>query len=333
MKLARLPYTPSALVDFFQEGLEALGAVCERTWHDQLHLVAEGSAAHLWNAQGALVEKEIRFVAPDDSGVRQADREVFPGSPLTFRLADELRPQPPALDRAVVQPMDLSKPPPPELAEKLWHAQLPGASRWRLEGAFVADWHFSLLALSRCEIQAIDQHWSLHRLAISLPDGRQDPTLAAELEYVRLANSDAGLPWPVLSPAQWSEFLTRAFSDELRPELIEIRERQKRYLRRELERVDRYFEQYENELTERHRRSRVADTRLKAEERLAAARSEHARRRQDQIHRHEIRVLTHLDGLVLLAEPAWRGKVCWTEKGESKSLFAQFVPRSRRWVI
>ena len=33
---------------------------------------------------------------------------------------------------------------------------------------------YSLIALARCDIQAIDQHWSLHRLALSLPGGERD---------------------------------------------------------------------------------------------------------------------------------------------------------------
>jgi hypothetical protein len=39
-------------------------------------------------------------------------------------------------------------------------------------------------------------------------------------------------------------------------------------------------------------------------ERLAAAAEEHLRRRNDQIHRHEIFVTPHLDALLWIAEPA-----------------------------
>ena len=40
MKLSRLSPEPAALVDFYQEALDHLGAVCERTWFDRLQLVA-----------------------------------------------------------------------------------------------------------------------------------------------------------------------------------------------------------------------------------------------------------------------------------------------------
>ena len=333
MKLARLTNTPSALADFFQQGLESLGAICERTWHDRLHLVAEGPAARLWNEQGDLLETEIHFIAPEETGPRRAEHEVFPGCPLTFRLADQLRPQPLSLERAALQPLESGRPPAPEVAEKLWHAQMPGASRWRMEGPPRSDWHFSLLALARCEIQAIDQQWSLHRVAISLPDGRLDESLASALEFLEVAPAPAEIPWPHLEADGWQEALRRAFAQELQPDLVEVRERQQRYLRRELERIDQYFDQYEKELIERQRRAHADGPRLKAEERLAAAKSEHERRRQDQIHRHEIRVIPHLDGLMMLAEPAWRAQISFLQKGENHSVSALLVPRSRHWVV
>jgi hypothetical protein len=332
MKLARLANTPSALIDFYQEGLEALGAICERTWHDRLHLVAEGAAARPWDPQGALLETEIYFVPPDDAAPRQADQEVFPGCPLTFKLAEELRPRPLSLERGVVQPFEPPKPPAPDVLEKLWLAQMPGSSRWRLVGAPAADWHFSLVVLARCEIQAIDQHWTLHRVAMSLSDGRRDESLATSLDFLDFARSPDEIRWPSLDFESWQPWLKQAFEQELESDLLEIRARQQEYLRRELERVDSYFEHYESELMERHRRSRAEGARMKAEERLTAAKGEHARRRQDQIHRHEIRVMAHFDTLLLLAEPAWRATVSLLQRGESKTLSALFVPRARRWI-
>ena len=92
MKLERLAYEPGALVDFYEAGLGALGALCERTWHDRLQVVAEGQPAKLWNPEGALHEIELHFVSADAASARNAAREVFPGCPLTFRLAEVLRP-------------------------------------------------------------------------------------------------------------------------------------------------------------------------------------------------------------------------------------------------
>ena len=49
MKLNRTPHDPGELLGFYEAGLTALGALCERTWHDGLEVVAEGPAARLWN--------------------------------------------------------------------------------------------------------------------------------------------------------------------------------------------------------------------------------------------------------------------------------------------
>jgi hypothetical protein len=332
MRLERLANTPSALIEFYQEGLEALGAVCERTWHDRLQLVAEGPAARLWDPQGGLLDTELHFLPPEDTAPRQAEADVFPGCPLTFRLAESLRAHPLPLERGVLQPLETSKCPDPEVAQKLWLAQWPGTARWRLVGAPVADWHFSLVALARCEIQAIDQHWSLHRVAMSLPDGQPDEALATSLVFSELSAAKQDLRWPDPHLDAWRELWRRAFEQELESDLRQIRERQQKYLRRELERVDSYFEHYETELAERQRRSHAEGTRLKAEARLAAAKSEHVRRREDQIRRHEIRVITHFDALLLLAEPAWKAEVSFWEKGETRTASARFVPRARRWI-
>jgi hypothetical protein len=334
MKMARLPNAPAALIDFFQESLEALGAICERTWHDRLHLVAEGPAARLWNADGDLIEKTVHFVPPEDPSPRHADQEVFPGCPLTFRLAEELRPRPLTIERGVFQPSEKAKPPPPEVGEKLWQAQMPGASRWHLLGDLVAARHFSLLALARCEIQAIDQHWTTHRIAVSLPDGQRDQTLPAALDFLQL-DAACGDPilWPAVECTQWQEWLNQAFAQELESDLVEIRDRQQRYLRRELERIDSYFAGYEKELAERQDRTHSEGIKVKTETRLAAAKIEHQNRRQDQIRRHAIRVIPHLDALLLLAEPSWQARISLVQRGIRSEVSALFVPRSRRWIV
>ena len=334
MKLEKLSHDPPALLDFFQEGLEKLGAVCARSWHDRLEMIAEGPAARLWNPDGQLVETEIHFSAPDDTAPREAAKEVFPGCPLTFHLAEALRESPLPLQRAILQPSDNGKAPSFEVGEKLWHAQMPGATRWKMDSPFRADWHFSLLVLARCEIQAIDQHWSLHRLAISLPDGSRDESLANNFHFCQLtAPPEEVIPWPRSEPAPWQQLLRSSLVEELELDLTAIRERQENYLRRELERVDDYFENYERELTTRSKRQQRGQTRMKSQERLAAARTEHERRRRDQVQRHEIRVIPHLDALLLVAEPAWRAAITTVHRNETKTQEAVLVPRSRRWKI
>jgi len=72
MKIERLAPSPGAIADFYEEALPALGAVCERTWHDRLEVVAEGTAARLWNDSGELHEVELWFPPPDNTEPRNA---------------------------------------------------------------------------------------------------------------------------------------------------------------------------------------------------------------------------------------------------------------------
>src|SRR6266576_3742186 len=133
MKLHRLAHDPGMLIEFFEEGLSTLGAVCERSWHDRLELVAEGRGASLWNPAGDFVEKQLRFVPGDAAGGRDADSEVFPGCPLTFRLAETLRGGTLQVERVAFLPFDQARPPACDAVERLWHAQFPACSRGRLE--------------------------------------------------------------------------------------------------------------------------------------------------------------------------------------------------------
>ncbi len=332
MNLDRLRNEPGALADFYQESLEHLGAVCVRSWFDRLQLIAEGPAAHLWHPDGTLFETELCFAAPDSSTPRDAARDVFPGCPLTFRLAEALVSSGLVLERAVVAENARHGPPSIEVAEKLWRAQWPGDRPWRMHTAFVRSHHFSLLALVRCEIQAIEQHWSLHRIAASLPGGETDESLATSLEFAEWASPPpTDVAWPARDPERLRRIVMEGMAEEIGRPLASIRTRQEAYLRRELERIDAYFDGYSRELAERAERTRSADSRLKVDERLAAARAEHARRQEDQIHRHEIRVLPRLDALILIAEPAWDGSVCQGGRGASAPEPVQFVPRMRKW--
>lgn len=118
MKLARLNHDPGELLEFYEAGLSSLGALCERTWHDRLEVVADGRAAELWNPQGLLHEAELRFADADAKAARDAAREVFPGCPLTFKLADALRPAPLPLERFLLDDGGIARPPDAAVAEK-----------------------------------------------------------------------------------------------------------------------------------------------------------------------------------------------------------------------
>ena len=189
-----------------------------------------------------------------------------------------------------------------------------------------------MATLARCEIQAIDQHWSLHRLVLACPGGEPESTLAEQFDFMELtAETPADLAWPVVNPARWREQLNAALLEELAPELESIGARQKNFLGRELQRIDDYFAGYELELSGRASRSQNEGTKAKVDQRLSAARAEHARKRMDQVQRHEIRVIPHLDTLLLLAEPAWKTTLTLTRPGEQRQQSATFVPRARRW--
>jgi hypothetical protein len=332
MKLPRTPHDPGELLGFYEAGLTALGALCDRTWHDRLEVVAEGPAACLWNPSGALHEVELHFTPADTTSARDAAREVFPGCPLTFQLTETLRPLPLALERFVLPASLTLRPPEAAVAEKLWRAQFGGATRWQLLTPFQTDYHFSLVVVARCEIQAMDQHWSLHRLAISLPGGEADESLAQELGF-HLASAPAGpdLSWPALEPARLSELFQSAFAAEIANELDRVRTRQDQSLRREWARIDDYFTNYEQELLTRVKRSSSDNTRTKTADRLAAAKAEHARRRADQLARHEILIHPQVDALLLVAEPAWRARLQVDQGRQTQTREALFVPRSRRW--
>ena len=333
MKLDRLTYDPGALVNFYEASLPALGALCERTWHDRLEVVAEGRAAKLWNPDGALHEIELAFAPADVTAARDAAREVFPGCPLTFRLAEALRASPLPLERVALAVELEAHGPDPEAVEKLWRRQFPDTTRWRLRAAFKRDLHFSLVVLARCEIQAIDQHWSLHRLAISL-DGEPDDSLAREFSFARVdPGLGAAATWPTAEPARWRTFVSAALEAEVAAELAAVRARQESYLRRELDRIDAYFANYEHELSARANRSASSSVKVKATDRLAAAKAEHARRRADQVTRHEIRIQPHLDALMLVAEPAWRGSLEVERAHLAQAVEPLFVPRARKWFV
>jgi hypothetical protein len=332
MKLDRARHHPGELLEFYEEGLSTLGALCERTWHDRLEVIAEGRAAALWNPQGSLHEVELFFTPADTTSARDAAREVFPGCPLTFQLADALRPMPLALERFVLADDTPSRPPEEAVAEKLWRAQFADTTRWRMADPFMPGFHFSLVAVARCEIQAMDQHWSLHRFAVSLPGGEADEALARDMAFHReSAEPTAFLAWPSLHPGRWRELLQHAFASEVAGEVARVRARQENSLRRELERIDDYFENYERELAARAHRTSKENTKAKTADRLAAARAEHERRRADQLARHEIRVQPHVDALLLVAEKAWRARLQVERGHRAQSLEALFIPRSRRW--
>jgi len=167
----------------------------------------------------------------------------------------------------------------------------------------------------------------MERFTISLDDD-----LARDLPLTRPEAAPASdIPWPTSDPARWREIIERALATDLEEELRPIRERQENGLRRELERIDDYFGNYARELAARASRASSENAKLKGAERLAAAQAEHARRRSDQVNRHEIRVSPHLDALLVVAEPAWQTKLKLEHGRETRMSDAVFVPRARRW--
>ena len=330
MKIERIPYSQGDLADFFEEGLGALGGLCARTWHDRLEVVAEGELAQLWKSGAELHSCELKFVAPGSPGARSADTEVFPGCPITFKLCEKLlRPEQNLASVVLATPANLLAPA-PEVAEKLWRAQRGDCRHWSLSAPFKKAWHFSLVLSIRFEIQAIDQQWALHRVAISLPDGLADDTLARDLGRLDIqTQASADIPWPALKDMHGDLLSPKVLEGELAATLGSIRRRQELHLQRELARIDQYFQNYSNEL--KSRKARAGSTKL--EERLAAAGREHQRHRQDQVARHEIVVHPHVDTALLIAEPAFQATISVKQAQEMHLHTALLIPRSRRWVI
>jgi hypothetical protein len=334
MKLDRISYSPGAALEFFEEALGSLGALCERTWHDRLEVVAEHRAAKLWNSDGRIHSTELKFAEVDSAEARNADSEVFPGCPLTFKATEALMSGQLVLDRALLDSGAHQKEPDEQIAAKLWRSQMPETSRLKFTSGFKRTFHFNLVAVVRTDIQAIEQHWFLNRLAIALPGGEPDLALAADLPLLELASNGSSPPgWPEPKPDQWGKQLENALMLELGPDLDDIKRRQEKSLRKELDRIDDYFDHYEAELSGRRKRSAAEAVKIKVEERIAAAKTERLRRRQDQVSRHEIRICPRIDGLLLLAEPAWEAETQFDRNHQSKTTRAIFVPRSRRWLV
>jgi hypothetical protein len=321
MRIEKIPPTPQVLLEFAAEGLQSLGALCERTWHDRLQVVADGPAAAALGRPGELVETELRF--PEET---QPDpvRDVFPGCPLVFRMAEELWREKPNVLRAAL-PGTAGKPPPEDVLSRGWARN--AGHHPALAQPVKPAWHFTIVALARCEIQAIDQHWSLHQLALTWPRGESDDGLAGEIAFLGDEPLPHGLSWPAPEPSVIGALIERHLHQHV--DLGSVRKRQERYLARELARVDAYFLQYRRELEARGARG---GKQARFVERLAAAEEEHLRRRNDQINRHEISVIPHLDALLWIAEPAWQAHVRWAEGRETREAPWDYVPRLRRWM-
>ena len=326
MNLQRIPPRPDNLIEFFEEGITALGGVCERPWHNRLEVLAEGDAARLWQPDGSLFSGELLF--PEDAGARDARRDVFGGCPLTFALAEALWTKAGRWHRFAAATD--AKPPPMDSAQRLWITEFGAAPQWRAT-PFVSAHHFSVVLTVRCEIQAIDQSWSCHRLAFSLPDGWRDTALEGSLDHLTEAATGPAPDWPQLDATKSGQWASDSLATEMAHELAAVKARQQRYLDRELVRVETYFSQYEEELAERMARQRKPESKQRYEQRLDAAKADHQRKRAEQIARHAIRVVPHLDGCLILAEPAFRTRVHWVGGGTAHEVPAVFVPRIRRW--
>ena len=329
MKFPKTPPRAEHLLDFFEEGLISLGAICERSWHDRLGVLVEGDAAQLWRNDGELFAGELYFRNASSTDPDNPELEVFPGCPLTFRLVEALWHRHTAHSRVCLSAGLNVKAPPNEVAEKLWQTQRGSCAGWQ-STPFLRIWIFSVVVAVRCEVQANDQSWSSLRLAFTLPQGERDSSLELALEQMNPVE-EVEPDWPALDLAALSGWISRGLSAELAPELAGINDRQQLLLRRELNRIDEYFENYGRELRERRGRQHTEEAIQRYANRLEATRLEHERRRTDQIERHTIHVIPHVDALLTVAEPAFATRVTWKAGREERMTPAVFVPRTRRW--
>jgi hypothetical protein len=329
MKFPKTPPRARHLMDFFEEGLVSLGAVCDRLWHDRLEVLAEGEAARLWRNDGELFAGELCFSDASSTDPGNPETEVFPGCPPTFHLVEAIWRNHVAHSRVCLSAALNVKAPPNEVAEKLWQAQRGSCVGWQAT-PFLKTWMFSVVLALRCEVQASDQSWSSLRLAFTLPQGERDSHLEFALEQMSPI-AEVEPDWPALDLVALSSWVSRALGSELAPELSGIKERQQRFLRRDLNRIDEYFENYARELQERRDRQCKEEAIKRYSDRLDATRLEHQRRRADQIERHTIHVLPHVDALLTVAEPAFATLVTWQAGRQQGMTQAVFVPRTRRW--
>ena len=336
MNRSKLKSDPALLIDFFEDSLNRLGAVTERSWHDQLYLLADGPAARIWTDEGNIHETAIRFPHPDSEGEREAKTEVCPGCPLIFKLVEVFRRECSSHLRLILGDPENEAPPTGEVGKKLWLRQFKDETHGpslRI-GPFRPAWHFSLVICARTEISAIDQNWRLNRLAFALSNGVQDKHLEENLAFLPTLSA-SGLAespsWPSINPNSCQEWMRPAILRELNAPLAKIKTRQEGYLERETKRIRTYFRNYRSELKTRLRRQRKAESIKRFEDRIDAARAEEERRCQDQLQRYEIRLITHLDALLITAERAWRSDLSWRDGRRTHQESATFLARARRW--
>jgi hypothetical protein len=329
MKLSRLAYDPAYLLDFYEEILGSYGCLCERTWYDQLFVIPGGYGAIFWSSE--ISEANLRFRSTSESAAIDPARDVFPGSPLTLSICESVLSQL-ALHRAALRTGE-QKPPDLGLVERRWNNQFPNRVKMRMTTPFVASAHFSIVAALRCEIQAVDQHWSQHRLAINLSTGEPDPQLAEQLPILEPWNNPVPFNWPQFRQDECRKALLAALEQEAGATVKSVKDRQSKYLQRELATVDRYYDDYSEALARRLNRTRSDAGRSKMEERLKAAQLEHHIRRIDQIKRHEIRVHAHVDALLMVAEPAHKTQVRYVHERQERQQDALWIPRIRSWSL
>lgn len=329
MKLSRLAYDPAYLLDFYEEILGSCGCLCERTWYDQLFVIPGGRGVTFWPSGAS--EANLRFRSNSESAAIDPARDVFPGSPLNLSICESVLSQL-TVHRVALRTGD-QKPPDPDLVERRWNSQFPGRVKMRTTTPFVASAHFSIVAALRCEIQAVDQHWSQHRLAINLATGEPDPQLAEQLAILEPWSDPAPFDWPEFRQEECRKVLLAALGREAGATVKSVKDRQSKYLQRELATVDRYYADYAGALAGRLIRTRSEAGRSKMQERLEAAKLEHQIRRIDQIKRHEIHVHAHVDALLMVAEPAHKTQVHYVQERQERQQIALWIPRMRSWSL
>jgi len=334
MKFDKLQPHSELLIDFFSEGLQSVGGVCERTWYDKLEVVVEGPAAKAWNPNDDVVHRELRFLAVDTESAKSAETDIFPGCPLTFQLAETLWSETPSAFRIVCDAPSGKEKPSAQVLRKTWDHTFGDRGSPEFS-PIVATRHFSMVFVVRLEIQSIEQHWALHRIACAWPGAWRDHNLEENLLMLAPQKAVGGeeILWPECSPDEQNKTL-RQLLEGIRDDIGPVLGRQQKYLEKELRRIDLYFTRQIAELKSRARPTGAAKSvHTKIDERIDATRAEHARRREDQVQRHEVVVVPHVDAVTCVAEPAWQCNVRLAKNrgpALADGMFV-FVPRLRRW--
>jgi len=298
MKIERLIHAPGTWRDFFEEALTSLARCASARGTTAWKSWPKATAPAVESGRHASRNRTVVSGARNHHGAREAGKQVFPGCPLTFAWRKALRPAPLALEASRVGGRHGRPPARNRRGGKLWRAAV---TRNQSLATRIAVRPGAALLAARPDALRNPGHrtsiGSLRRVAVSVPKRRAGYSLAHPSTLRKFAdNTDA---FPGRSDPSAGGNSSRCAEKALAPTSPRCAIARRKHCGANWTCVDDYFRSITKwKLAARARAAGVKLRSLKAAERLAAAKAEHARRRSDQVARHEIRVHAHLDALL-----------------------------------